>query len=52
MNNRARSQRLSRLRKSPGYPPSRRPRSATPTEGTTPSTPQSENPNTTSSDSA
>ncbi|MFJ4908212.1 hypothetical protein ACIQCR_23195 [Streptomyces sp. NPDC093249] len=52
MNNRQRSQRLSRLRKSPGFPPSRRRQPATPAEGTTPTTPQTENPTASSSDSA
>ncbi|MFE2596881.1 hypothetical protein ACFXCZ_10330 [Streptomyces sp. NPDC059396] len=44
MNNRQRNRRASRLRKSPDWPPSRRQRAAGQTEGTTPSTPHTEAP--------
>ncbi|MEV6080592.1 hypothetical protein AB0L80_36665 [Streptomyces sp. NPDC052069] len=43
MNNRQRNRRASRLRQSPGWPPSRR-RVSGRTEGTTPTTPHTEAP--------
>ncbi|MFJ6809832.1 hypothetical protein ACIQRK_28075 [Streptomyces anulatus] len=52
MNNRQRSRRLSRLRTSPGFPPERRRRTATPAEGTTPATPRTESPDPSASDAA
>lgn len=52
MNNRQRSRRLSRLRKSPGFPPSRRRRATEPAEGTTPAAEQAETADTSPSDTA
>ncbi|MFE3018925.1 hypothetical protein [Streptomyces sp. NPDC059256] len=50
MNNRQRSRRASRLRQSPGWPPSRRRRAADQTEDTTPATPRAEVPDTSPSE--
>ncbi|MER6604823.1 hypothetical protein ABT282_02610 [Streptomyces sp. NPDC000927] len=53
MNNRQRNRRVSRLRQSPDWPPSRRRRRADDrTEGTTPATPHSEEPDASPSETA
>ncbi|MFE3883472.1 hypothetical protein ACFXPQ_11310 [Streptomyces lydicus] len=44
MNNRQRNRRMSRLRQSPGFPPSRRRRTTDPAEGTVPATERDETP--------
>ncbi|MFI0777166.1 hypothetical protein [Streptomyces sp. NPDC021212] len=52
MNNRQRNRRASRLRQSPDWPPSRRRRAADRTEGTTPTTPRTEAPDASPSETA
>ncbi|MEU6931027.1 hypothetical protein AB0A05_17945 [Streptomyces sp. NPDC046374] len=52
MANRPRTRRLSRLRLSPGFPPTRRRQTPDPIEGTTPATPRAETPDASSTDSA
>ncbi|MEW2065744.1 hypothetical protein [Streptomyces sp. NPDC007346] len=52
MNNRQRNRRASRLRQSPDWPPSRRRRAGDRTEGTTPTTPRTEAPDSSPSETA
>ncbi|MFQ6142259.1 hypothetical protein ACLMNJ_04165 [Streptomyces seoulensis] len=52
MNNRQRNRRASRLRQSPDWPPSRRRRADSRTEGTTPATPHTEAPDASPSETA
>ncbi|WP_159031183.1 hypothetical protein [Streptomyces acidiscabies] len=52
MNNRQRNRRVSRLRKSPDWPPTRRRRAVDRPEGTTPATPHSEEPDVSPSETA
>ncbi|MFD8916763.1 hypothetical protein CU044_7535 [Streptomyces sp. L-9-10] len=52
MNNRQRNRRVSRLRQSPGFPPSRRRRTSDTAEGTTPANQRTETPDTPSSETA
>ncbi|MFE0422234.1 hypothetical protein [Streptomyces sp. NPDC058953] len=52
MNNRQRNRRAIRLRQSPGWPPSRRRRAVSRTEDTTPTTPPTETPDASPSETA
>ncbi|MHC0429190.1 hypothetical protein ACX6XY_03235 [Streptomyces sp. O3] len=52
MNNRQRNRRVSRLRQSPDWPPSRRRRAVGQTEGTTPTNPRTEAPDASPSETA